>query len=330
MNSTASARKDDRQRNFTSMVNSILTIENDTTRMLALDNLHMAVQGLPEEQLLISLTDPEQAKAVIHIKEPKTENHAATAVNVGKFLQLISKTVNEVAKTQLRAQRRSPQLLVTAFTPGSLAVTIEAPTDITDSRDMLENVQDAESVESTALKKVSMVLTTASDKDGDDNNSTLDAQLSALSPKARKTLNSLVNTVKKSDWTLSGTIVQKNMEPMQLSFTQHGVTRIIEAMEANPEKPEEEELHGYLDGYKRSEGILFINQDAGGTKGSYKIAVSDVDLIQQVAIYATHSEQRYVIKTDVYKTLDKLGDVKRTSRLLKSIKHENVYTQGTL
>lgn len=331
MMSTAFESKDSHEEDFEDTVNNILAMKNEVIRTMTLNNLRMAVQGQPEEKLLQSLTDPDQARAVIHITEPKAQDHTATAVNVGKFLQLISKTVNEVAKTRLRAERRKPQLLVAAFSPGSLAVTLEAPSDITDSYDALpyEEIQDPESVESAALKKVAMVLTVASAEDSKGDDSTLEAQLHTLNQKARATLNTLTHTVKKSDWTLSGTIVQKKMEPIPISFTQDGVKRMAQALKTIPEKPEKEELYVYLDGYKRSEGILFVKQDTDKGKGSYKVAV-DSDLIQKVAIYATHSNQKYRVEMEVYKTLDKLGDIKKTSRLLKSIKPVDDYSQSTI
>lgn len=331
MTMTVLGNEDTHDADFAETVNGILAIKNEIIRTMTLNNLRMAVQGQPEEKLLNLLTGPAQAKAVIHIDEPKTKDHAATADNVGKFLQLISKTVNEVAKTRLRAERRTPQLLVAAFSPGSLAVTLEAPDDITDSSDskLYEEIQDPESVESAALKKVAMVLTAASDEDSKDDDSPLEAQLNTLNPKARATLNTLTRTVKKSDWTLSGTVVQKKMEPITIRFTHEGVNRMTQALEAKQEKPEAEEIYGYLDGYKRSEGILFVRQGTDDGKGSYKVAV-DSNLIQEVAVYATKSSQRYRIEMKVYKTLDKLGDVKKTSRLLMSIKPANEALQGTI
>lgn len=311
---------------FRIAVRNALTQTDPIIREGLLDSLEFSTQGNSElDAIFQSETAPSQATAVVHIIESSTKKHSANALSVSKFINKLASAVNEVAKQQLGISRRSPQLLVTGTAPGSLEITVQAPDDVQagdlHSHYAENGIDIPDTAESIALKKVGALLTAASSEELenlDEKESPIAAQLAQLPVKARKDISSITKEVQKTDWMIHGEILQRRKEPLKLQFTRLGAMRLAQALETVPEKPDSETIYGYLDGYRRSEGILYVKHNLNDGH-AFPISVSDPELIQTVAEYSIQPDSLYRLDILKYEKLNTIGDTVNISRSLQSI-----------
>jgi hypothetical protein len=320
---------------FRDAIRNALMQKDPIIREGLLDSLELSTEGDEElDAIFRSETAPSQATAVVHIVEPNAKEHSANALSVSKFINRLTSAVNEVAKQKLGAARRSPQLLITGMAPGSLEITIQAPDDVQagdlHSHYAENDIEIPETAESVALKTVGALLTASSSEELDSKESPISAQLAQLTIKARKNISAMTKEVRKTDWTIHGEILQRREQPLRVQFTQLGALRLEHALKTIPEKPNNEVIHGYLDGYRRSEGILYVKRNLEDAR-ALPISVSDPDLIQQVAEYSIQSKRLYRLDVLKYEKLNTLGDIANISRALQAI---NIDTkngiQGTM
>ncbi|KFI76523.1 hypothetical protein [Bifidobacterium mongoliense] len=323
MTTMDTALSQDLAMSFRDAIRNALMQEDPIIREGLLNSLELSTEGNEKLNAIFrSETAPAQATAIVHIVEAKTREHSANALSVSKFLGKLVSAVNEVAKQKLGAERRAPQLLITGTAPGSLEITIQAPDDVRagdlHSHYAENDIEIPETAESAALKTVGALLTAASSEELDDRESPISAQLAQLTIKARKNISSMTKEVRKTDWTIHGEILQRRQQPLRIQFTQLGALRLEHELGSVPEKPDKEIIRGYLDGYRRSEGILYVKRSLADTR-ALPISVSDPDLIQQVAEYSIQSERLYRLDILKYEKLNTLGDIATTSRSLQAI-----------
>lgn len=318
---------------FREAIRNAIAEENPVIRESLLTSLNLSTQGNSElDAIFQTETAPLQASAEVHIVEPSVAEHSASARALARFLNKVASAVNEIAKQRLHAQRRTPQLLVTATSPGSFEITLQAPDDMHRGDFHREyaakDIEMPDTAESVALKNVTALLTAASSEDLDEDDSPITAQLAEMPMKARQDILTITNDMQKARWTLHGKVVQRRKEPLELSFTQQGASRLASALTSLPEHPDSETMHGYIDGYRRSEGILYVKKDVQDTR-TLPISVSDPSLIQKIAEYSIDSQQKFKIEFLNYKKLNTIGDVISTSRSLKAITPEQELTQAS-
>ncbi|MFT8988405.1 MAG: hypothetical protein ABF966_09265 [Bifidobacterium psychraerophilum] len=318
---------------FRGAIRSALMEPNPILRESLLSSLSLSTEGNSElDEIFLSETAPAQASAEVHIVEPEVAEHAASARSLAHFLNRVASAVNEIAKQMLQAQRRAPQLLVTATAPGSFEITLQAPDDIQRGDFHYEytehDVEMPDTAESIALKNVAALMTAASSEDLEEDDSPISAQLAAMPVKARQDILAISKELQRAKWNLHGKVIQRRHVPLKLQFTQSGATRLFNALDSLPEQPDSETMQGYLDGYRRSEGILYVKRNVGDAK-AILISVSDPALIQKIAEYSINSRQKYQIVFLSYKKLNVIGDVINTSRSLKEITPSEELEQGS-
>lgn len=256
---------------------------------------------------------PQQAVLDIHLEGEGVSNHSTNAESFAKFVLGLSDAVKETAKADAGAQRASSELLIEGALPGSVRVVLKAPI-VKEVNAFIESTPS--SLQSRALRKVSQVLSVASDKD-ELVSDTLDASVQALPVKARKRLGVAVSQALASSWSLKGALEQRQYGVEDLTIDSRSAAKLKVALERGHEEPSVEKFVGSIDGVRRSGGIMWFKPE---DKPVFAATIKDDSLLQRVAELNALEDQQVSAIFDVLTVFDQ-GDSAafKKSRTLISI-----------
>lgn len=327
----SSSITDDVRNSYVVALKSAMDEDDSIVREGLLQSLQMSSQGNQElDKLFAQVTSPAEATAHIHITELfSLRNHTADAVDLSDFIRSVADAVKAQARNLSGNKKRSSRLLVSAFQPGSLDVVFEVPPlpierDVQSETLPAEELGNIESVDLIALNDVMDVLSVASDPEDD----SLNSKLSQMPLEARRALRGIARTVDRANWDIQGDISTLTGRDMKVRLSGKGAVRLNGVLTSMPEPEEAETLTGYIDGYRRSDGKLYLRKQIDSKKSS-AVEVNTPNLIQQVSQYAVNGETKYnlaVLKSEVS---DELGAVVKTKRVLESITPIQEEIQGT-
>lgn len=318
---------------YRNALESAMKEENLLLRENLLETLQLSTQGNPQlDAIFLNATSPAEAEAHFHIVENNEgSKHAANALAVSDFIRGLANAVNECAKKILGLKKRKPGLNIVAFAEGSLDIVLQVPPQPVKGKQEEnignEGVEDQEPAESLALNSVADIFSAASDSSIEE--SEFEEKIMALPAAARQALNGIAKLTQQSKWNITGEVRRKTGAENRIDFTNSGATRLTNTLESIPTQPEPEQLIGYIDGYRRSERILYFKETKEARK-SIQIEVQEGQLIQQVAEYATTFEHQYRLSVLKIENTDNFGDIRKVTRILRSISKVPLATQDVL
>jgi len=263
--------------------------------------------------IYIKEVGPQQAVLDIHLEGEGVSNHSTNAESFAKFVLGLSDAVKETAKAEVGAQRAASELLIEGALPGSVRVVLKAP-PVEELNNFIEETPS--SLQSRALRKISQVLSIASDED-ELVSETLDASVQSLPVKARKRLSAAVGQALSSSWSLKGALEQRKYGVEDLTIDSRSAAKLKVALERGHEEPSIEKFVGTIDGVRRSGGIMWFKPD---DKPVFAATVKDDALLQRVAELNALEDQQVSAIFDVLTVFDQ-GDSAafKKSRTLISI-----------
>ncbi|MGO3358595.1 MAG: hypothetical protein ACTILK_06315 [Bifidobacterium crudilactis] len=325
---------------FKAEVQKAMSESNSVVRDLLVSNLESSVADAPELLDIFRMeTAPLQAVANFHVVEKNAEKHTARAKAVAEFIESMCRTTNEQIKAKLHLERRSPSLLVAGFAMGSLDIILKAPEETVKNKDdhnavqgTVASTESSSTVESAALKTIVAIFNTASLEKVDQTLAEMDdpltAHLAALPDKARFALAKAAKTAYEANWDIRGELTKRHELPISIKLSVDGAERLHHALDAIPEQPTREILVGTIDGFRRSENVFFLKITSD--RSALQIAVDDSELLQKVAAYSPELDKLFKVETDTYNKVDRLGNVRSSSRQLVSIEPVKSLKQGVL
>lgn len=327
----SSSISDDVRNSYVAALKSAMDEDDSIVREGLLQSLQMSSQGSQElDKLFIQVTSPAEATAHVHITERDSfRNHAADAMALSDFIKSIANAVKAQARSLSGNKRRSSRLLVTAIQPGSLDVVFEVPPLLIEkgeqSGTFAADVDNTESVDLKALNAVTAVLSVASDLEDD----SLKSKLSPMPLETRRALKGIARTVDRANWDIEGDISTLTGHDTKIKLSGEGALRLNSVLTSMPEPEEAETLTGYIDGYRRSDGKLYLRKEIDSKKSS-AVEVNTPNLIQLVSQYAVNGETKYSLSVLKSEVSDELGAVIKTKRILESITPVKEAKQDTL
>ncbi|WP_159096570.1 hypothetical protein [Miniimonas sp. S16] len=258
---------------------------------------------------LRSLETGARTQLDLHI-EDSGENlaHETSALALGEFLRRAEGAVRELAKSGSRFVRLHGHLNVLAPSPGSVRIVLlEQP----DAAEADEDGRDG----SSALWHVGMErladtfeLATAGTDD-------LDEALSEYSVGAREALRLLGKTVAEQEWSIAGSLVERDGELRPTRLTVQAADRIVDAAQRRPEETRAYDSIGYLDGWRWSNSTLRFAQKDGG---AIEVSVGQSMRSDVAALVADRSKasHQFLAKMMVTEAVSRTGGVRTTYRLM--------------
>lgn len=317
---------------YIAAIQSAMEEENADVREALLVSLQMSAQGNYEmNQIFAEVTSPVEATAHVHIAEQNAfGRHAADALSLADFIRRFAEAVKSQARALSNNQRRSSRLLVKAFQPGSLDVVFELPAqlDKSDKRDeTLQGLRIVESADLSALNEVVSIWAVASEGDGEQ----VKAKLGKMPIGVKRALKGIAETADKANWDIYGDVSTSAGGNKKIRLSNKGAILLGGTLKSEPEPVEHEVITGFIDGYRRSDGMLYIRKSIH-SRNSLAINVEEESLIQTVSTYAVDGQTKFRLSVSKAEKTNDMGDVLSTKRTLRQIhpQPENEFAQGAV
>lgn len=249
------------------------------------------IDGDPHlEKVFREETAPDQALLDLHLEGDGVREHQTSAARFATFVKRVSEATKFTAKHMAGLESYPERLLIEGVLPGSLRVVLRAPAIASTAfGDPHPEIQ-ADSSDSSALKVIARVFTSASMTDDDADSAPLLGLVQALPAPARRALRGAAGEVIKGGWEIAGTVRQRRKEEEPIQITQRGAARLHSALKFHPGEPEIEVRIGFFDGLKVSAGtVYFIPTERGGRP--FGAAAPTDDLLSQVAHLVAERDQ---------------------------------------
>lgn len=250
---------------------------------------------------------PMTAQFDAHMVGGDINGHTARADTVAALLTGITEASKEIAKDSLGTAHLGNDYLVHGILPGSVRLLIEAPQrkaklskkpgDVVP--DGVREVHHHPSAESNALRKFAKVLSLA---EPTLEASEFDALVRTIPPAARLPFKTVAETVKRGDFEISGEVREREVTPVELTFTPDRAEHLVKAIDRQPIAPTSVQMKGMLDGFRKSSRTVYLMPESGKP---IAIRVADDETLEAVARLGSNPEQ-YV-------------EVHFTARLLKGV-----------
>lgn len=317
---------------YIAAIQSAMKEENADIREALLVSLQMSAQGDQEmEQIFVQVTSPAEATAHVHIAEQSAfRSHTADALFLAEFIERFAEAVKSQARALSNNQRRSSRLLVTAIQPGSLDVVFELPAqlDKSDKQDeTLQGMRIVESADLSALNDVVSIWTVASGGDGEQ----VKAELGKMPIGVKRALKGIAETADKANWDIYGDVSTFTGGKKKIRLSNKGAILLGGTLKSEPEPVEHEVITGFIDGYRRSDRMLYIRKSIK-SRNSLAIKVTEESLIQTVSTYAVDGQTKFRLSVSKEEKTNDMGDVLSTKRTLQQIhpQPENELVQGAV
>lgn len=251
-----------------------------------------------------------QATFEAHLTGDGVVGHSAPARPIGEFIQRLAASATQISKGLTREDdlttKRSSRshvgrgdYLLQAVTPGSMQITISAPS-VQEDGEQTDAAFEPVTVQSVALQKFADLLAVAQDESSRGPNTARTKELvSNLSPKALSSLTELVKIVSKENWDLEGTVLQRHMKPKRFSFRTGGRSHLSRVLDDIVEKVDHQVWIGRIDGFRESTAQVYIMQEGRKKSIAVRIPDKDAELFLTVRRFATQKERLFRAYVDV-------------------------------
>lgn len=236
---------------------------------------------------------PTTAQFDAHMVGEKVHGHTAKAETVASLLTGITEASKEIAKVSMGVASLRNEYLVHGILPGSVRLLIEAPDrtakerpgSVEPSRPALREAFHQPSEESNALRSLAHVLTAAQPSLGPGKLADL---VQHMPTAARAPLKTVAETVTRSGIELSGEVREREVKPVQMTFTPDRAVHLTSVIDRLPVPPRSVTREGLLDGFRKSSRTIYLAPESGP---SISVTVPDEEVLATVAALATNSEQ---------------------------------------